>query len=178
MFVFHNDDGTILPLCLLASRPFVLLPSVTSPPLHLISCPPALHFVSTLFIFHRAPPLLTTQCAAGSVPAHYAATYGHNHIIAMLAERDPASLMVQDSSGGTLLLSVEAKNWGCAAAEAFDSAHWGGSVHFFFKIRKSVALFPSLSRCTFSRKKLSLSLTKTWEYSPPQVGQDFQNKCR
>jgi ankyrin repeat protein len=38
---------------------------------------------------------------AGSVPAHYAATYGHNNIITLLAERDPASLMIQDNAGDT-----------------------------------------------------------------------------
>ena len=35
------------------------------------------------------------------MPAHYAATYGHNNIIALLAERDPASLMIQDNVGDT-----------------------------------------------------------------------------
>jgi len=49
----------------------------------------------------RSPGLLTTKCMAGSVPAHYAATYGHNNIITLLAERDPASLMIQDNAGDT-----------------------------------------------------------------------------
>ena len=35
------------------------------------------------------------------MPAHYAATYGHNNIISLLAERDPASLMIQDNAGDT-----------------------------------------------------------------------------
>lgn len=44
------------------------------------------------------------------MPAHYAATYGHNNIISLLAERDPASLMIQDNAGDTPAHDATAAN--------------------------------------------------------------------